>query len=44
MLVVPPTRSLLLAVISAAVRVPVMVGDAEKTRLVLVVPVAPLAV
>ncbi len=40
----PVTPSVVLAVIAAAARVPVKVGDAEKTRLVLVVPVAPEAV
>jgi hypothetical protein len=40
----PVTPRVVLAVIAAAPRVPVKVGDAEKTRLVLVVPVAPAAV
>ena len=40
----PVTPRVVLAVIAAAARVPVKVGDAENTRLVLVVPVAPLAV
>ena len=42
--VTPVTPRVVLAVIAAAARVPVKVGDAEKTRLVLVVPVAPDAV
>ena len=41
---VPVTPRVVLAVIAAAPRVPVKVGDAENTRLVLVVPVAPAAV
>jgi hypothetical protein len=40
----PVTPRVVLAVTAAAARVPVKVGDAEKTKLVLVVPVAPMAV
>ena len=40
----PVTPRVVLAVTAAAARVPVKVGDAENTRLVLVVPVAPAAV
>ena len=40
----PVTPRVVLAVTAAAASVPVKVGDAENTRLVLVVPVAPLAV